>query len=148
MNNARRLPAIAQSAQAEALAKVGVSATKCRRNGVAKPIPAPRNQKPSTLQLQLNQPPTTNYPFTTLQLPIHHPPTTHSPTTNCPTTNYPFTNYQNLVQSNPNPRTGEIKPPSRAERQPQQGRTPSLAGKESCFFNGGQAPMRNTYCNM
>ena len=43
-----------------------------------------------------------------------------------------------LVQPNPNPRTGEVKPPYRAERLPQQGRTLIRSGKGSRSFNGGQ----------
>ena len=45
-----------------------------------------------------------------------------------------------LVQPNPHPRTGEVKPPYRAERLPQQGRTLIRPGKGSCSFSGGQNP--------
>ena len=40
-----------------------------------------------------------------------------------------------LVQPNPHPRTGEVKPPYRAERLPQQGRTLIRPGKAPCSFN-------------
>ena len=87
-----------------------VSATKCRRNGVAKPIPAPRNQKPSTLQLQLNQPPTTNYPFTNYQLPNHQ-----------------------LPKSRP----VKPKPSYREGQTPVQGRAPTPAGHNANSFKEG-----------